>query len=366
MSVAGFDGGITPRQRVVRALNKQQVDRVPFTIYESKIPQSTEERQMRNKGLCIVYRKIQPYKVHRPNVKVTQHNECKDGKNLTTTVYETPVGTVQTMHESAGFTSWHHERMFKTPNDYKTLLFMVEDEHYEENYAAFAAAENDFGPDAIFRASIGLEPLQSLISGNIMAMETFCMEWMENRDEILKIYQATVEKHRQIYPIIAQSPALIANYGGNVVAEILGAETFEKYYVPHYNEAAEIFHKHGKMVGCHFDGNCGILREAIGRTELDYIEAFSPAPDTDMTLAEARQAWPDKVLWINYPSSAHLLDADQIRETALDLLKQAGSPEGFIMGITEDIPQHCWKRNCLTIMEALKEDADSRKEYYSN
>jgi len=28
---------------------------------------------------------------------------------------------------------------------------------------------------------------------------------------------------------------------------------------------------------------------------LDYIEAFTPAPDTDMTLAAARKAWPDKV-----------------------------------------------------------------------
>ena len=27
--------------------------------------------------------------------------------------------------------------------------------------------------------------------------------------------------------------------------------TFEEYYVPHYNEAAEIMHRHGKLIGCH-------------------------------------------------------------------------------------------------------------------
>ena len=48
------------------------------------------------------------------------------------------------------------------------------------------------------------------------------------------------------------------------------------------------------------------IRDAIAATDLDYIEAFTPAPDTDMTLAEARKAWPDKVLWLNYPSSLHL------------------------------------------------------------
>ena len=55
-------------------------------------------------------------------------------------------------------------------------------------------------------------------------------------------------------------------------------------------------HKKGKLIGCHFDADCMLLSEAIGNTELDDIEAFTPAPDTDMTLAEARKAWPGTVL----------------------------------------------------------------------
>ena len=119
---------------------------------------------------------------------------------------------------------------------------------YEPTYETFAKAEEEFGPDAIFRTGFALEPLQSLISGAVMEMETFCIEWMDRRDEILTLYNASVEKRRQTYPIVAQSPASQADYGGNVVPEIIGLKTFEEYYVPHYNEAAEIMHKHGKLI----------------------------------------------------------------------------------------------------------------------
>lgn len=45
-------------------------DRVPFTIYESKIPQCAAEREMRNRGLCIVNR-VGVFKTHLPHVKIT-------------------------------------------------------------------------------------------------------------------------------------------------------------------------------------------------------------------------------------------------------------------------------------------------------
>ena len=72
--------------------------------------------------------------------------------------------------------------------------------------SSLAAKEEMLGEDGICRTGFGLEPLQCLISSNMIAMQEFCIQWMENRDEILKIYRAIVEKRRQIYPIVAQSP----------------------------------------------------------------------------------------------------------------------------------------------------------------
>ncbi|MFH1006866.1 MAG: hypothetical protein V1800_05095 [Candidatus Latescibacterota bacterium] len=276
---------------------------------------------------------------------------------MTRRVYETPQGTLSTLDEAADFTSWSHEKLFKATSDYKALLYLIQDEVYEPTYAPVVKAMEAAGDDLIFRSGFGLEPLQTLISGSYMDTQTFCVEWMDNRDEIIKLYDALVEKRRQVYPIVAESPVLHANYGGNVTPEVIGLETFEKYYVPHYNEAAEIMHKHGKLVGCHFDANCKLLSKAIAETDLDYIEAFTPAPDTDMTLADARKAWPEKVLWLNFPSSVHLRTDLEIEAVTIEMLGELESVDGIIMGITENIPSDRWQHSCWSIMNGLEQYA---------
>ena len=355
---------MTPRERVEQALRGGHTDRVPFTIYECMIPQCAGERQLRNRGCCIVHR-LPVFTTHRPNVKTVQEVYWEGERKFTRTRYETPHGALSTLSEDGGFTSWRHELLLKRPEDYAAIRFLLRDEVYAPAYAAYARAEAAFGGDAICRANFGLEPMQELISGGVMGMQTYCEEWMERRDEVLRLYEILVANRRKIYPLVAQSPASHANYGGNVTPEIIGKENFEKYFVPHYNEAAEVMHRHGKLIGCLFDANTRILAPAIAGTALDYIEAFTPAPDTDQTLAEARAAWPGKVLWINFPSSVHLQPDAAVEQVAFDLLEQAGPVDGLLVGITEDMPPERWPHSCLAIMDGLDRHAREHPARYA-
>jgi hypothetical protein len=357
-------GRIGPKERVEAALRGGHADVVPFTVYQNMVPQCEAERRMRNRGLCIVCRPG-VFRTHRPNVKVTSEVYSENDERYTRTHYETPAGTLSTLRRAGGFTSWAREKMFKTPDDYKAIRSLLEDERYEPWYDDFARLEARMGGDAILRASLGLEPLQQLISSDLMGMEDFCIQWMDNRDEVLELYEAIVRNRRKVYPLVAESPALHANYGGNVVPEIIGLETFERYYVQHYNEAAEVMHRHGKLIGCHFDANCRLLAEAIAGTALDYIEAFTPAPDTDMTLAEARAAWPDKVLWLNFPSSVHLAPDTEVERATCEMLDSLDRPDGLIMGITEDMPPERWQGSCSAIMDGLERHARENPHLYS-
>ena len=82
---------VTPRKRVETALRRSHADRVPFTMYECKIPQCSAERALRNRGLCIVKRDVPVFKTHRPNVRVSQHVFWEEERQMTRTLYETPV-----------------------------------------------------------------------------------------------------------------------------------------------------------------------------------------------------------------------------------------------------------------------------------
>ena len=355
---------MTPRQRVEIALRGGHADRVPFTMYENKVPQCVAERTMRERGMCIVQRNYPVFRTHTPNVKQRQEVFWRDGTRLVRTWYETPAGTVTTLDEPAGFTTWHHERMLKTADDYKVIRFIIEDEQYEACHEVFAKAEAALGEDFILRAGFGYEPLQALISTNLIGMERFCFEWMDNRDEILRLYEAVVANRRKVYSLVAQSPASHANYGGNVVPEVIGLDAFERYFVPHYNEAAEVMHRHGKLIGCHFDANTRLIAKAIAGTALDYIEALTPAPGSDMTPAAARAAWPDKVLWLNFPSAVHLSPDAVVEETAFNLVNELDSIDGLIMGLTEDVPEDRWRSSCPAIMDGLDRHAKERPELY--
>jgi len=346
---------MTPRQRVEAVLRQEAPDKTPLTMYRNMVPQCAAERRLRNDGLCIVERRS-VVATQTPNVTRQTHRYVENGRPRVRTVLRTPVGELSSVHEPAGFTSWRLERMFQRPEDYKALRFLVSDQQHTPDYEAFTKAEEAFGPDAIFRAGIALTPLHEIMI-HWMGLETFAVEWAERRDEILTLYDAMVAQHRKLYPLVAASPALHANYGGNEVPEVMGLQRFEKYVVPLYNEAGEVFHKHGKLLGAHLDGNNRLWAQAVAGSALDYVEAFTPAPDTDMSLADALAAWPDKVIWINFPSSVHLASIETIEQTTRRLIRDAAPGNRLIIGITEDIPQDRWQANMLAISRVIDEEA---------
>jgi uroporphyrinogen-III decarboxylase len=252
------------------------------------------------------------------------------------------------------FTSWSKAKLFKTKDDYKKILFMLENTVVFEVNNAIKKAARMLGDDVVLRGDFGYEPLQEFISGDFFSTEQFCIEWMDNRDEILKLYNANVEIKRKAYKIAAESPIDIIIYGGNVTPAIISPKNFEEYYLPHYEEACEVLKPKGKIVGCHFDADLSSLKDLIAKTSLDIIEAFTPYPDTDMTMAEAKKSWPDKVLWINFPSSVHLESIEKIKSVTKNIIESVNGGK-LIIGITEDVPENRWQGNYEAIMEAIDE-----------
>ena len=345
---------MTPRKRVEAILRGEMPDKVPLTMYESMIPQCSAERQLRNEGLCIVHR-TGVYATHTPNVKRRTENIVIDGAPHTKTITETPVGTLTEISRPAGFTSWRVEKAFKRPEDYQVLRFMVQDEHYEANYAPYIKKEETLGEDFILRAAVASTPLHHIMI-HWMGVETFAIEWAERRDEIIELNDLMTEKRREIYPLVAQSPASHANYGGNEVPEVMGRERFAQYCAPLYAEAAEELHKGGVLLGSHLDGNGVAWADVVADSALDYVEAFTPPPDCDLPVRDALDQWPGKFLWLNFPSSIHLEPIPKIEEVTRDLIQQAAPGDRFIIGITENIPEDRWQESMLAISRVINED----------
>jgi hypothetical protein len=332
--------GMTNRERILAALHRKPVDRIPFMHWWRHFPRGSIEREVRNRGmgLCV---NLPFYIESHPNVEIVQTSAYTGGKKLLRVTYHTPIGSVYELFKTGvgwgtgimgrdfkGHTPWRVSpeeggRMVKRPEDYEVVKFIVEDTRYEPYYEAIRDFEHYLGEDGIVITSLPYSPFQR-IAIEFVGQAKIYIDYARHRDKVLSLYEALVEKYRELYPLAAGAPVEYVNYGDNIDGVLVSPSFFERYYAPNYDEAARILHESGKVLGSHMDGRLRILAQAIARTRLDVIEAFTPPPMGDLPVREALSLWKEKVLWINYPSSVYVSGGPQaIRRHLLDLLGSA-------------------------------------------
>jgi hypothetical protein len=343
----------TPRQRIRAALQGEMVDAVRFTIYARMLHRGEAERRLRAAGLTPVER-LYIYRIEMPHVVMTTRECYEEGLRTLYETVRTPVGQVNAVKKidpSYGST-WNVQFYIKRPEDYAVAQFMVQDSVYVPTADEYQLAQERWGEDGYVFASTGYSPMNYMIY-RLLGVERFGIDLHEHPDLVLGLYEAIREKQRDMFRLCAASPAELIQYGGNVHQDVVGPRRFVQYYIPCFNEFADAVHSAGKMALCHMDAPMRSLAPALAQTRIDVIEAFTPAPCGDMTVREARQAWPDQVLWINFPSAMHLEEPDVVCNCTRQIIDEAAPGDRFLLGITEDIPEHRWRTSLNAIAHTI-------------
>jgi hypothetical protein len=63
--------------------------------------------------------------------------------------------------------------------------------------------------------------------------------------------------------------------------------------------------------------------------------------------------WPDKRLWVNFPSSVHLRSYDEVRAEAEAILKAGGQSGRLQIQISENVPYSVWQTSLPAIVDAI-------------
>lgn len=339
---------MTTRERIEQALRLQPVEGVPFTCYEGLLPPGGADID----GLGLV-RSCAPYAVHHPNLR-TSVETLDDGTQLT--AVETPLGRLtQRARKEPGYGSlWKVEHFVKAPEDYRVLASWLDDATLEPKPDSWVASQEDYGERGVVLASLPRAPLQRLWI-EFTGIERLCFDLHDCPGRVEAALGALARISREAAGIIAGCPAEFVWLPDNITGAVAGPPLFERHLAPYYAEMADVLHARGKRLVCHMDGLVGCLRDSVAQTDLDVIEAFTPPPDGDLPLDEARSAWQGKAIWINFPSSVHLADLELIRETTLKLVGQASPTTGFLISVTENIPASVGSRSLEAIAEALCE-----------
>lgn len=347
---------LTPRARICAALWGELVDRVPLTIYWLMFPRGDAERRLRNEGVAVVER-VPLYRVEMPHVQIVTHEYYEQGVRTLRETVRTPVGEVyatKKLDPNYGTSWWNIDYFIKGPDDYQVMEFMVRDIVYQQNYDAFLLAQERLGDDGYVIGNTEYTPMNKMLY-DWMGVERFALDLHDRPDEFFSLYWLLREKQREMYRVCAGSPAEMIIYGGNIHQDMVGLKRFQQYYLPCLNEFADHLHERGKLSACHLDAPMATLMPAVAGSRIDVIEAFTPVPTCDVTVAEARAAWAGKVIWLNFPSSVHVEPPERIRDETLRILHEAVPGDRFLIGITEDIPENCWRASLTAISQTILE-----------
>jgi hypothetical protein len=327
------------REQVKDVLAGKKPDRMPFIIWDNKLPSPEIERRLLELGACIIVKStVWHSRLEGVEVRCEPLPPSADGHARTRTVYRTPAGEVSEIHIRMPGTSWGEKHLFSSPADYDALEALLRARRHTPAFDSFREADNRYPGQSIARPATVHNPLHEVIY-ELLGIEHFCLEWADNRERVLRLVDLmTADVDRRVQ-LMAESPAQLCVIDGNTEISVVGLRLYREFYLPHIERSCKTLHAAGKYTGAHLDGNNRLIVNEVAGTALDFIESFTPPPDCDLSLADARRLWPEKTIMSNLPSALHHQGAEAVRGHARALLKEGvGDGRRFIMSVSEDLP----------------------------
>jgi hypothetical protein len=344
------------KERILTAMNWGEPDQVPLTVYDWLLPRGCTERQLREAGVGLITR-LPAHRVEHREVEIITREYWENGRPFIRRTIRTPVGEVWQKLEpdrAYGTSNWIHEHFIKEPDDYRVMEFYIGDAIYRDNYEVIRESQRRMGSDGIVMVRIAKSPLPEMLY-QMMGLEQFSEDYHVRRDLFDSLHATMVKRYAELYELAAESPVEILQLGDNITSDVVGKERFRNYLMPEYAKLMKRLAGTGKKLAVHMDGRLKSLKEDIEAAEFDIVEAMTPSPMGDMSVREAREAWPDKALWINFTSSMHIEPPEVIQRHTQQLLAEAGTRRGFAISVTEDAPVEALERSLAVISRVLQQ-----------
>ena len=106
------------------------------------------------------------------------------------------------------------------------------------------------------------------------------------------------EQFLQLFRIARRAKAVYFKLWENLSIETMGPRLYHTHLVPLYEKILNLLGPEKKLI-VHYDGKLSLIADAIARLPFHGIDSLTPPPEGDLTMAQARAAWPDKFLWIH-------------------------------------------------------------------
>ena len=340
------------RERINAFWSGEQPDQIPYTIYWNEWRHTSNDpgwQALYDMGLGVTWY-LRSFEMKTRNVETEDRTYEEDGHKIRRVTRKTPVGEIVAIREDG----WDKKFFLDTPEDYRVLTYIVENTEIIPAYESYEAIAKSLPPWGIAIPELWRTPMQQ-IQVDFAGLENFSLHLVEYEEEVRALYDALLKQFRRVTEVVAKGPGRYVSNLENFMANTLGPRRYQEFLIPVYEECFPVLHAAGKIIGCHYDGQLSVCRDLIAKSPIDLIESLTPPPEGDLTLAQARAAWPDKLFWSNINVSCYELPKKELHDLVLSRVAE-GSPDGrrFAFEVSEQYPFN-WKDSMPVVLEALKE-----------
>lgn len=349
---------MTGRERIIAALQRHKVDRIPFSLCLDNYFVSSLPKQGYNMNLLETFRYLNNdiMERHSPIYRIEYGGKI----NITTDnlgdveilSISTPLGKLKQVKQrgSAGFRKY----LLETMEDIKAYTYCQEHLEFVPDYETFERHQEKIGDDGIATPDGWQTPILWLLEHE-MGIENTVYALKDYPDEMEYLFDVMHEKIKKSYEIIADSPAVVGFTYEDTSTTFLSDEYLEKYCIPCLNEYSDILHRADKVHIVHMCGKLKGFANQIRDCELDGVDSLCPPTTGDMWPHEARESWGSKIIigGLEPPALVWMNEEETIRYT-VDVLNSIAPGENFVLS-TGDAVAHDTPLDNLSCIATLVE-----------
>jgi len=355
---------LTILDQINAVLHGEKSDRVPYVPYHNLVPRGEFERELRDRGmgLCVRCNAISE------EIDAVSVEQRTDG-GLECTIYKTPAGELRTgdrvdLGRIADGGQLRTEWPIQRVEDFEAAIYLIENTRFRTNYDRYRNAVRDMGGDGIVRFEGPLPPYDAPrydLGYGYFSLEGWTMAKLDYPEQMDNILDALARRADRVMPLVIDSPAEFISLGE--VDGLYSAREYEQHVLPFYEKWRPALESAGKIWAVHAHNlNLSVYHEVVRRTGAPVIEAFTPLPVGDFSLAEAREAWgSDTVIWVNFPETVFWSGREATYDYTVYLIEQDGKSGRLIIGatemgsygITDDRSERAFKEGMRAIMNAI-------------
>jgi hypothetical protein len=288
-----------------------------------------------------------------PNLRIVETISQVDDQPRRDVRWITDVGELHEWY----LDNWRQEYFIKTPDDYRIMRRAWEGVKVVADETAFLMAEKEVGDNGVTLGTLGgvgfgRTPMM-VLQVDWCGLGQWSVDLADELPVMMELMEFLNEVNLETFRQAALTSAQQIKLWENLSIQTLGTSRYRRYLVPHYSKILSILNAARKRLVVHYDGQLRAVADEIAMLDFDGIDSFTPHPEGDMTAAEARQRWPDKMLWCHPPLGWYREHTEILGSRIKEMIKDAG-PTRFCLMISEEIPPE-WRQTVPKVMTVVRE-----------